>query len=293
MTNIYKKLFNINYNNKTFTIFLDKYGRRTFLEVSNEGKYKYPTIDDFIYLHKIYNERNPFVSYYDIGDKLPVYKPQKVTFKEGVLDLTKFISVVLAGVIGFNSFVSFELRKNNDKDVLEVKPTYINNCFDDAKTLDSYLGIDNVSEEDLIEVINNNPNLDDMYKEKAIMLAQHIKKEHPNTDNRIFYDNMKSIEVYDLENNDENKNIAGLYNSYLNIIKVKKQNILKESSNQYSDSFEDEVILHEFAHAYHCWANNTQNQGYIYRSEKIGYSLDEAMTNKVIEGLFIYSTIIY
>lgn len=293
MTNIYKKLFNINYNNKTFTIFLDKYGRRTFLEVSNEGKYKYPTIDDFIYLHKIYNERNPFVSYYDIGDKLPVYKPQKVTFKEGVLDLTKFISVVLAGVIGFNSFVSFELRKNNDKDVLEVKPTYINNCFDDAKTLDSYLGIDNVSEEDLIEVINNNPNLDDMYKEKAIMLAQHIKKEHPNTDNRIFYDNMKSIEVYDLENNDENKNIAGLYNSYLNIIKVKKQNILKESSNQYSDSFEDEVILHEFAHAYHCWANNTQNQGYIYRSEKIGYSLDEAMTNKVIEGLFNYSTSTY
>lgn len=293
MTNIYKKLFNINYNNKTFTIFLDKYGRRTFLEVSNEGKYKYPTIDDFIYLHKIYNERNPFVSYYDIGDKLPVYKPQKVTFKEGVLDLTKFISVVLAGIIGFNSFVSFELRKNNDKDVLEVKPTYINNCFDDAKTLDSYLGIDNVSEEDLIEVINNNPNLDDMYKEKAIMLAQHIKKEHPNTDNRIFYDNMKSIEVYDLENNDENKNIAGLYNSYLNIIKVKKQNILKESSNQYSDSFEDEVILHEFAHAYHCWANNTQNQGYIYRSEKIGYSLDEAMTNKVIEGLFNYSTSTY
>ena len=110
MTNIYKKLFNINYNNKTFTIFLDKYGRRTFLEVSNEGKYKYPTIDDFIYLHKIYNERNPFVSYYDIGDKLPVYKPKKYTFKEGVLDLTKFISVVLAGVIGFNSFVSFELR---------------------------------------------------------------------------------------------------------------------------------------------------------------------------------------
>ena len=293
MTNIYKKLFNINYNNKTFTIFLDKYGRRTFLEVSNEGKYKYPTIDDFIYLHKIYNERNPFVSYYDIGDKLPVYKPKKYTFKEGVLDLTKFISVVLAGVIGFNSFVSFELRKNNDKDILEVKPAYINSCFDDAKTLDSYLGIDNVSEEDLIAVINNNPNLDDMYKEKAIMLAQHIKKEHPNTDNRIFYDNMKSIEVYDLENNDENKNIAGLYNSYLNIIKVKKQNIPKESSNQYSDSFEDEVILHEFAHAYHCWANNTQNQGYIYRSEKIGYSLDEAMTNKVIEGLFNYSTSTY
>lgn len=292
MTNVYKKLFNINYNNKTFTIFLDKYGRRTFLKVSNEGKYKYPTVDDFIYLHKIYNERNPFIFYYGIGDKLLAYRPKKFTFKEGVLDLTKVISVVLAGVIGFNSFISFELRKNNDKDELEVKPAYINNCFDDTKTLDLYLGTDNVSEEELIAVINNNPNLDDMYKEKAIMLAQHIKKEHPNTDNRIFYDNMKTIEVYVLENNDENKNIGGLYNSYMNIIKVKNKNIV-DSSDQYSNSFENEIIMHELAHAYHCWANNTQNQGYIYRSEKIGYSLDEAMTNKVIEGLFDYSTSTY
>ena len=30
MTNVYKKLFNINYNNKTFTIFLDKYGRDVY-----------------------------------------------------------------------------------------------------------------------------------------------------------------------------------------------------------------------------------------------------------------------
>lgn len=292
MINVYKKLFNINYNNKTFTIFLDKYGRRTFLELTVEGKYRYPTIDDFIYLHKMYNERNPFVSYYGVGYKLPIYKPKKVTFKEGVLDFTKVISVVLAGVIGFNSFISFELRKNDDKDILEVKPAYVDSCFDDAKTLDLYLGIDNISEEKLIAAINNNPNLDDMYKEKAIMLAQHIKKEHPNTDNRIFYDNMKSIEVYDLENNDENKNIAGLYNSYLNIIKIKNKNIAEESGNKYSNSFENEVILHELAHAYHCWTN-IQNQGYIYRSEKIGYSLDEAMTNKVIEGLFNYSTSTY
>ena len=31
--NTYKKLFNIHYNNKIFTIFIDKYGRNTFLEL--------------------------------------------------------------------------------------------------------------------------------------------------------------------------------------------------------------------------------------------------------------------
>ena len=293
MTNIYKKLFNINYNNKTFTIFLDKYGRKTFLELSTEGKYKYPNIDEFIYLHKIYNERNPFVFYYGIGDKLPAYKPKKFTFKEGVLDLTKVISVVLAGVISYNSLVSFELNKNKENDVLEVKPTYIDNYLDNADALDPYIGSDIISEEDLIAAINNNPNLDDIYKERAILLAQHIKKEHPNTDNRIFYDNMKTLKIFSLEDNNENQHKCGIYNSYINAIKIKNKNTVEDTSNKDQYSFENEIILHELAHAYHCWTSKNQDQKYVYRTNTIGYSLDEAMTNKVIEGLFNFTTRTY
>ena len=101
-----QKLFNIHYNKKVFTIFLCENGRKTFLELSN-GKYIYPLLDDFINLHKIYNGRNPFVSYYNIGDRLP----KKLTFRECVIDFTKVISVVLAGVISYNSFISFALKK--------------------------------------------------------------------------------------------------------------------------------------------------------------------------------------
>lgn len=263
-----QKLFNIHYNKKVFTIFLCENGRKTFLELSN-GKYIYPLLDNFINLHKIYNGRNPFVSYYNIGDRLP----KKLTFRECVIDFTKVISVVLAGVISYNSFISFALKKNNDKNVLEVKSTYVDNSFDDTRTLDTYLGRNYILEEDLIAAINNNPNFDDAFKEKAIMLAKYIKEKYPNTDNRIFYDNIKTLKVYDLEDNNENKYIGGSYNSHSNVIKIK------------NNIFEDETIFHELAHSYHNWASNKQDEDFIYRSEKIGYSIDEAMINKLISGI--------
>ena len=38
---VYQRLFNIKYNDKNFTIFIDRYGRRTFLELSDRGNYEY------------------------------------------------------------------------------------------------------------------------------------------------------------------------------------------------------------------------------------------------------------
>ena len=288
--NTYQKLFNINYNNKIFTIFIDKYGRRTFLELKSNDKYKYPNIDDFIYLNKIYNERNPFISYYGVGDRLPIHKPKKVMFKEAVISTTGIISIILTGVIGINSVrYSYSLEKKNE--YLEIVPTHTYTNFDDSNVLDRYLGSSSVPIEELIDVINNNPNLDDIYKKDAIILAKYIYEKYPNTDNRIFYDNMKTITINELEDSAKNEYIAGTYNSQYNTINIKNKNVTEEKSID-SNSFENQVIIHELAHAYHCWANNSVVNT-VYRSPNIGQSLDEAMNNKVIEGLFEDGTSTY
>ena len=281
--NVYKKLFNIHYKNKIFTIFLDKFGRKTFLEVSDEGKYRYPLVSDFVELHKIYNEKDPFISYlsnYNIGDTLPIHKPRKVIFKEAVLDLTGIISVVLTGAISLSFFGEFKIEKKND--VIEITPSYNYSCFDDTKELNQYLGNNSVSEEELIAAINNNPNLSDYIKDCAIRLAKYILKKYPNTDNRIFYDNIKTLKIEELEDNEDNKNIAGCYNSGTNTIELKKYSY---KSNQ--------VVLHELTHAYHSWTtafNNENMQTYVIRSEKIGYCFDEAMVNKIINGIVNVTT---
>ena len=273
--NVYKKLFNIHYKNKIFTIFLDKFGRKTFLEVSDEGKYRYPLVSDFVELHKIYNEKDPFISYlsnYNIGDTLPIHKPRKVIFKEAVLDLTGIISVVLTGAISLSFFGEFKIEKKND--VIEITPSYNYSCFDDTKELNQYLGNNSVSEEELIAAINNNPNLSDYIKDCAIKLAKHIKENYPNTDNRIFYDNIKTLRIEELEDNEDNKNIAGCYNSKTNTIGLK---------SEYFNS--NDVILHELNHAYHCWSTTFENENMktcVIRSESKGHCLGEAMTEKII-----------
>ena len=52
MNTTYKKLFDIKYHNKTFTIFIDDNHRRTFLEKNDLGEYIYPTLEDFKALNK-------------------------------------------------------------------------------------------------------------------------------------------------------------------------------------------------------------------------------------------------
>ena len=287
--NTYQKLFNINYNNKIFTIFIDENGRRTFLELKSRNKYRYPNIEDYIYLNKIYNERKAFISYY-VGEKLPIHKPKKVIFKENLISATGIISVILTSVIGINSIrYSYMLEKRND--FVEITPTYTNTIFDDSKVLDSYLGTSSVSIDKLIDVINDNLNIDDIYKENARRLVKYINDKYPNTDNRIFYDNMKNLTIEELEDNEKNKHIAGSYNSLTNVISIKNRNETEEKSTD-SNSFENEVIIHELSHAYHCWSNRRSENRY-YRSSTIGHSLDEAMNNKVIEGLFENSTHTY
>ena len=270
--NTYKKLFNIHYNNKIFTIFIDKYGRKTFLELPEDGKYRYPNIDDFIVLHKMYNQREPFIRYYSVGDRLSIHNPKTVTFKEYVIEKTGLFSLILTGAIALSSIttgVSYNLRINNGN--LEIIPEYNSRYFDDARTLDNYLGTSSVSEKELIDAINNNPNLSDYVKEHAIMLAKHIKDKYPNTDNRIFYDNIKTLKSKELDDNVTNKHLAGCYNILSNNIKIKKE---------YAES--DEVLLHELAHVYH----HINSFGSI-RTETIGESFNEAMTNKVIDGMIL------
>ena len=55
MNNIFKKLFDIPYNEKIFTIFVDTKHRYTFLEKDSKGDYIYPTMEDYKALNQIYN----------------------------------------------------------------------------------------------------------------------------------------------------------------------------------------------------------------------------------------------
>ena len=84
MNTTYKKLFDIKYHNKTFTIFIDDNHRRTFLEKNDLGEYIYPTLEDFKALNNIYNIHNPLIEY----DLRKYFFKEKVRLTSGVLAIT-------------------------------------------------------------------------------------------------------------------------------------------------------------------------------------------------------------
>lgn len=279
----YQKLFNVKYNNKVFTIFIDKYGRRTFLEVTATGNLIYPYIDDFIALNKIYNERNNFISNvtnhtYSVGSKLPIHRDRNFTFKEFVRLSTGSVALSLAILTGTSMLSSlhtnrmFRIAENNGQ--LEVVVDYVDGALiNNTNELDTILGYTSASKDDVITAINSNDNISNRYKQYAINLINFIQNKYPNTDVRIFYENMKDVIVRDVANGSLGKYTAGNYNSYDNIISI---------CEDYKES--EQVITHEFAHAYHHWKEDKDLLP-KYRNESQGHALDEAMTNKIINGI--------
>ncbi len=276
--NVYKKLFNIHYNNKTFAIFIDKYGRRTFLEVNELGEYVYPHLDDFVVLHKIYNEKNPFISHDIKKNQEKKSTNPSLIFKEFVHDSIENIAIILVSVNLASLFTSVTmsrvLKLVKKDDHIEIVADYVDGTLiTHTNELDSILGYKAVSIEEVINAINSNTKIEEHYKSYAINLATFLKNKYPDTDQRIFYENMKRISVKKVKNSHMSKYVAGTYNCNDNKISIRED---------HDDS--EEVITHEFAHSYHNWKEKT-NLTPKYRVESYGNSLDEAMTNKIINGI--------
>ena len=273
---IFKKLFRIKYNNKEFDIFIDQYKRKTFLEVCG-NKYKYPLYEDFIYLFKIYNQNNPFVSY-DEHEFIISDKPKKFKFKEFIkLCVGEVSSLILCLPIIATITTSFmssylTLDFKNKEIFLKVIPVK-GKTIDKVSEASEFLG-DKGSYDEIVATINNNDNLDQYYKEYAINLARYLFNKYPDADLRIFNNNMKDISLKIIDENLLSGNTVGFYNSFSNAIR------LGDLHSERGD-----VITHEFMHTTHHWIENNKIFPQI-RIEFGGKSLDEAMTNYVIEGMY-------
>lgn len=282
---VYQRLFNIKYNNKTFTIFIDRYGRRTFLELTDSGDYEYPLLDDFMKLHRVYNEHNLFVSHnnlstYPIGATLPIHrkKSRKTIFKEAVRVFTGAIALEMAILIGANTIAGMPTSRNfqlvKDNDSYKVVIGYVNGTLiNSTDELDEILGYDSVAKEEIIEAINTNNKIPTYYKTYAINLINYMTNKYPETDARIFYENVKDVLVRVVAKSGMSKYVAGTYNAYDNVTSLRED---------YAES--EQVITHEMVHSYHHWKEDKAIYPKV-RSEEAGHSLDEAMTNEITNGI--------
>lgn len=273
---MFKKLFTINYNNKTFLILVDTNHRRTFLEVLANGKYSYPTIEDFDFLNKMYNKKDPLISYvkkynYD----------EKVKYKNKTIDLQTAISL---GILVISPFVLVPQAKALSRNYSESQ-VYYSSKFEHE-----------ITKADVIKAINSNENLGERERTIALKVLDDMLKLDPDMNLRVFYENIGSLRIeyvsHDSLYDETHQHIAGYYDSRNNYIRA-------------VDDADDFVIAHEIVHCSHSLVRRV-GIDYVIICDLEGDFLKEAMTNKIagisysynysyyLEGLildyFIYNT---
>ena len=267
---MYKYLFDINYNNKVFSIFLGGNNHKAFLESKN-GKYFYPLYDDFLYLNDTFNKKN-FVS----------YRVEKFNFKEKVMIKSTAVALALltlntASTIKSNSksIDEDDIRESKSviAEIIENSPHFeiSENKITSKADLDKFLGYESVNDDMLNTAIDENNQITNADKEKLKYVIVKIREKSENFDFRIFYENVKTLNIYMMDSSSMAKEyglgVKGCYD-------VKKNTIF------YTDSSNDTYLYHEMCHVLFDYYRN-DNGKVVYKFNDIGQSLGEAMNTKI------------
>lgn len=279
---MFKYMFNIKLNNKCFAIFLCDDGHKAFLEIKN-NKFSYPEYNDYMLLNSVYNKKVDFIS----------YAIHKLNFEEKVLLKNTAITVALLAAV--TASIAKDMVKKPEVTVeekpalVEEKPThsivpfYTENLniteekkITSNKELTSVLGYESISYESVIEAINKSKNFDNDDKLRAITLVNTVHNNYPDFDFRVFYENLKSIKIEKLSNEEFLSSIGKIVLGYYDV---------KENKICYPINANESTRYHELLHS-------TQN--IYYKTEKINYyrfpyaceALGEAMNAK-ITGLIV------
>lgn len=264
---IYKKMFEIPFNNKKIAIFIDEFNRRTFLEVDSEGRYHYPLLEDFLVLNEVYNNRDPYVN----------YMIERYTFPEKV----RMATAGALSVAILTSSLMIETKKviakiDNDKLVISIEeqdkesiPT-VNIYY--PQDLDKVLGYTSITIEEIEYAINNNGSLPNNYKEIATDIIHAINNNYPEIDLRIFYERIKSLNVNQISSEEiqekYNQAAVGANNhSAINTI------------NAPADASRG-LIAHELCHCLN-YIYQEINGKRVVKSTGQGHALDEAQTCEI------------
>lgn len=192
----YKKLFPIKYNSKRFMIFIDENNRRTFLEINNKEEYEYPTLEDFVALNKIFNEKDPFICY-----MVPKFKFKECvkTIKNGALSLLTVITIInsMPTALGATTNVEVQDDRSISVSISSPKKEKQEIIIEDLDDLNKYLGQLNVTKEMVYEVVDHNNNMPNKYKRIAKDIVEEMTSLYPNINLRIFYENIKDLTVYE------------------------------------------------------------------------------------------------
>lgn len=269
----YKKLFGVEFNNKKFMIFIDENNRRTFLEMSAKGEYEYCMLEDFLALSKIFNGNNPYLTC-DVS---------KFNFEECVKFAKNGVLTILAVIVVMNCSTPEALAANIDYEVnndsvaisYSATPTTKNeiDLTNVQELLNEYLDEIDLSEDLILEAIDNNQNIPDNIKKIIKEDFKKHYKEHPNANYRIFYENIKRLTINFFTDEEYRKKFPTMPGSEAHFDFMTCAINLRETSSI-------ETLLHELTHTYQFIRLETENYIIVVKNAN-GRALNEGITEVI------------
>lgn len=275
---MYKKLFTINYKNKKFLVLVDKYHRKTFLEILDDGKYNYLEYEDYKELNEIYNNFDYTIKY-DKNSRQMSYH-EKVRHKARLLTCEILLTGVLTGIGGAVGKWILDLDANEKRLVSISFQQLYKDTNSDRANIDSFYNNEIITREDVIDAINNNNKIDAHFKEIAIKVMDLNLELDPKLNLRIYYENIKNmsifVEPWEVISKDNTTNRAGYFATTTKEIHLCEDYVANP-----------QTVAHELTHAMHNLIDTSKKEILLINDSR-GYSLEEAMTNRIIANEFGY-----
>lgn len=127
-----------------------------------------------------------------------------------------------------------------------------------------------INKEDVINVIEKNPYIDDIYKEYAKIILEYMTNKYPKIDLRIFYENMLALNIEIVDSFDDGI-MVGSYSPDKDTIKLLK-----------GYEYNSKTIIHELLHSFYSYFGIDKETGAYY----IRYDDNNSIYNEaLIESL--------
>lgn len=182
-----------------------------------------------------------------------------------------------------------KLKKEHPKILSEAFSYFIDNTiYIDLEEARKLLGNPRVNEETLNDIINQNDKITENYRESAQILIQKRLKNDPDYDFAIFYDNLKTLETLELDE-EEFKNIVRKiygYDAHVSAFYSPKENKIYSLK-----ACKPITRIHELEHVANNWQKTIDGKTYIYNpsiyqnEKRLGTSIEEAMDNEAIKDI--------
>lgn len=205
----------------------------------------------------------------------------------------KILTIVY--MLGFMSGLGIlKLKKEHPEILNEVLSYSVDNTiyvrFDEAREL---LGNPLVNEEILNNIINQNDKITENYKESAKTLIQERLKTDPDYDFTIFYDNLKTLETLELDEEEFRSVVRKIYgyDAHVSAFYLHRENKIYSLK-----TCKPITRIHELEHVANNWHKSIDNKTYIYNpaiyqnKKRLGSSIEEAMDNEAIKNIEKHSS---